>query len=114
MLASKAKFKLKTGDKVIIIAGKDKGKKGEIISVNTKTRRLLISGVNVAKKHMKPSQSNPQGGIVNKEMPIHISNVAAVDPKTDLPTRVGFKILEDGTKVRFAKKSKETIDSSTS
>lgn len=114
MLTKRAKFKLKKGDKVVVIAGKDKGKKGEIISVNTRTSRVLVSGINVVKKHMKPSQFNPQGGIVNKEMPIHISNLAIQDPKTEQASRIGYKRLEDGSKVRFSKKSKETIDSNKS
>ena len=104
------KLKLKKADKVIIIAGKDKGKKSEIISVDRVNNKALVAGVNTVKRHTKPSQLTPQGGINTKEMPIHISNIALIDPKTELPTRVGYKVLEDGTKVRFAKKSKETID----
>lgn len=106
----KLKLKIKKGDKVIVISGKDKGKKGDVISVDRSSNRALVSGINTVKKHMKPSQINPQGGIVTKEMPIHISNIAVIDPKTELATRVGYKILDDGSKVRYAKKSKETID----
>ena len=103
------KLKLKKGDKVIVIAGKDKGKTGEITKVLVKENKVLISGINVAKRHTKPSQENA-GGIVSKEMPIHISNVAFVDPKTSKPTRLGVKVDKDGRKVRVAKKSGEVVD----
>lgn len=104
------KLKVKKGDKVVVTAGKDKGKKGEVIKVIPTENKVVVAGVNVAKKHMKPTKFNPQGGIVDKEMPLDISNVAHLDPKTDMPTRVGFKFLADGTKVRFAKRSGEVID----
>ena len=103
------KLKLKKGDKVIVIAGKDKGKTGEITKVLVKESKVLVSGINVAKRHTKPSQENA-GGIVSKEMPIHISNVAFVDPKTSKPTRLGVKVDKDGHKVRVAKKSGEVVD----
>ena len=103
------KLKLKKGDKVIVITGKDKGKTGEITKVLVKESKVIVSGINVAKRHTKPSQENA-GGIVSKEMPIHISNVAFVDPKTSKPTRLGVKVDKDGRKVRVAKKSGEVVD----
>ena len=103
-------MKFKKGDKVVLIAGKDKGKKGEVIRTFVDNAKVLVSEVNIAKKHVKPSQQMPQGGIVSKEMPIAVSNVAHVDPKTDKPTKVGYKTLDDGKKVRYAKKSGEILD----
>lgn len=103
-----AKFKIKKGDQVIAIAGRDKGKKGEVLKVLTKERRAVVSGINTVKKHEKPSQTG-NGGIVTKELPIHISNIALVDPKSGMATRVGFKSLKDGQKSRVAKKSGEII-----
>ena len=103
------KLKLKKGDKVIVIAGKDKGKTGEITKVLVKESKVLVSGINMVKRHTKPSQENA-GGIISKEMPIHISNVAFVDPKTSKPTRLGVKVDKDGHKVRVAKKSGEVVD----
>jgi large subunit ribosomal protein L24 len=102
------KFKIKKGDKVKIITGKDKGKEGEVLRVIKETDRLVVSGVNVAKKHTKPSMTSA-GGIVEKELSIHISNVTILDPKSGERTKVGFKILKDGKKVRVARKSGETI-----
>ena len=103
------KLKLKKGDKVIVIAGKDKGKTGEITKVLVKESKVLVSGINMVKRHTKPTQENA-GGIISKEMPIHISNVAFIDPKTSKATRLGFKIDKDGRKVRVAKKSGEVVD----
>ena len=103
------KLKLKKGDKVIVITGKDKGKTGEITKVLVKESKVLVSGINMVKRHTKPSQENA-GGIISKEMPIHISNVAFVDPKTSKPTRLGVKVDKDGRKVRVAKKSGEVVD----
>ena len=103
------KLKLKKGDKVIVIAGKDKGKTGEITKVLVKESKVLVSGINMVKRHTKPSQENA-GGIISKEMPIHISNVAFVDPKTSKATRLGVKVDKDGRKVRVAKKSGEVVD----
>ena len=98
--------KIKKDDMVKIIAGKDKGKEGKVIAVDTKTCRIVVEGVNLATKHQKPSQANPQGGIVKKENPIDVSNVMLLaDGKA---TRVGFR-MEDGKKVRFAKKTGKTI-----
>lgn len=101
--------KLKKGDQVVVTTGRDKGVKGEILKVLTEKSRAVVSGVNVVKKHRKPTQLNPQGGIDSIELPIHLSNLALVDPKTGEPSRVGYKILKDGKKVRFAKKSGETL-----
>ena len=102
------KFKIKTGDEVIVIAGKDKGMKGRVLKVIKSKDRVLVEHVNMIKKHVKPSTENPQGGIEEREAPIHISNVALVDHKTGKPTRVGYEI-KDGKKVRVSKKSKEVI-----
>ena len=101
--------KYKKGDTVIVKAGRDKGKRGEIIRVVPEDSRVFVQGVNVVKRHTRPTQTEA-GGIVEKEAPIHVSNLAHVDPKTDKPTRVGFKFMEDKTKVRFAKRSGEIID----
>jgi large subunit ribosomal protein L24 len=100
---------VKKGDKVQVISGKDKGKQGVILEAYPKQNRVLVEGVNVVKKHAKPSQANPQGGILSQEAPIHASNVMPLDPKTGVPTRIGYKTV-DGTKVRVAKKSGETLD----
>lgn len=100
--------KIKKGDEVQIITGKDKGRKGKVLKVIEDGNRIIVEGVNVAKRHTKPSQ-NVAGGIVSQDMPLQVSNVMLVDPKTGNPTRVGFKKLDDGTKVRFAKKSGEVI-----
>ena len=103
------KLKIKKGDKVVVITGRDKGKTGEVKQVMPAENRVLVDGVNMVKRHTKPSAGNA-GGIVEKEASIHVSNVAYVDPKTDKPTRIGYKTLEDGRKVRFAKRSGEIID----
>ena len=101
--------KIKKGDRVVVTTGRDKGKKGEVIKVFPKEARALVSGVNVVKRHQRQTQK-AQGGIVNKELPVHLSNLAHVDPKSGDATRVGWKILGDGRRVRFAKKSGEVID----
>jgi large subunit ribosomal protein L24 len=100
---------VKKGDKVVVISGKDKGKQGIILSAFPKQNRVLVEGVNIVKKHSKPSQFNPQGGIISREAAIHASNVMPLDPKSGKPTRVGYKI-EDGKKVRVAKISGESLD----
>ncbi|GGD26784.1 50S ribosomal protein L24 [Pontibacillus salipaludis] len=100
---------VKKGDKVMVITGKDKGKQGTILEAYPKKERVLVEGVNVVKKHAKPSQDNPQGGILSQEAPIHVSNVLPVDPKSGDATRVGYEV-RDGKKVRIAKKSGETLD----
>ncbi|HEV3177985.1 MAG TPA: 50S ribosomal protein L24 [Stellaceae bacterium] len=103
------KLKIKKGDKVVVITGRDRGKTGEVKKVLPAENRVVVDGVNMVKRHTSPSAGNA-GGIVEKEASIHVSNVAYVDPKTDKPTRVGYKRLEDGRKVRFAKRSGEIID----
>ena len=101
--------KLKKGDHVIVLAGRDKGKEGDILRVMPTDGRALVSGVNMVIRHTRQTQT-AQGGRLSKEVPIELSNIALVDPNDGGPTRVGFKFLEDGTKVRFAKKSGEIID----
>jgi large subunit ribosomal protein L24 len=103
------KFRLKKGDDVVVVSGRDKGKKGSILKVLREDDRVLVDGVNMVKRHTRPSQAQP-GGIIQKEAPIHISNVALADPKDGTASRVGYKFLEDGRKVRFAKQSGEVID----
>ncbi|WP_174734530.1 50S ribosomal protein L24 [Mesobacillus harenae] len=100
---------VKKGDKVMVISGKDKGKTGIILAAYPKLSKVLVEGINVVKKHSKPSQVNPQGGIISQEASIHVSNVMPIDPKSGEPTRVGYK-QEDGKKVRVAKKSGEVLD----
>ncbi|MBM6616148.1 50S ribosomal protein L24 [Bacillus suaedaesalsae] len=100
---------VKKGDKVQVISGKDKGKQGVILEAFPKKDRVLVEGVNIVKKHSKPSQANPQGGIISKEAPIHVSNVMPLDPKSGVPTRVGYQVV-DGKKVRIAKVSGESLD----
>lgn len=100
---------VKKGDKVMVISGKDKGKQGVVLAAFPKKDRVLVEGINIMKKHSKPSQANPQGGILSIEAPIHVSNVMPLDPKSGEPTRVGFKVV-DGKKVRVATKSGETLD----
>ena len=104
-----AKLKIKKGDKVIVITGRDRGKTGEVFEVMPQASRLKVRGVNIVKRHTRASATQ-QGGIVEMEAPIHVSNVAHIDPKSDKPTKVGFKFLADGRKVRFAKRSGEVID----
>ncbi|MSO68985.1 MAG: 50S ribosomal protein L24 [Alphaproteobacteria bacterium] len=103
-------MKIKKDDEVIVVTGRDRGKQGKVLRAMPEKNRVLVQGVNIVKRHTKPSQADPQGGIKEKEAPIHVSNVALVDPKTSRPTRVGFKILTDGRKVRVAKRSGEVID----
>ena len=102
------KYKIRKGDKVIVLSGRDKGKSGEVLRMLPKDARALVQGVNVVRKHQKQTAAQ-QGGIVSKELPIHISNLALRDPKDGKPTRVGFKTLADGKKVRVSKRSGETI-----
>lgn len=102
------KCRLKKGDEVVVLTGKDKGESGKISRVDRKVGRVYVEGVNLVKRNTKPSQFNPEGGIVEKVMSIHLSNVALLDPKTKKPTRVGYKLVE-GKKVRFAKKSGEVL-----
>ena len=102
------KFKIKSGDTVRVMSGKDRGKTGTVLKVIRDKDRVLVEGVNMVTKRVKPTAENPQGGLVEKEAPIHISNVMLVDPKKGVPTRVGYKI-KDGKKVRYSKKTGEEI-----
>ena len=104
-----AKLKIKKGDKVVVTTGKDKGKQGEVVRTIPTENRAVVRGVNLAKRHQKQTAAQ-EGGIVQQSMPIHISNIALRDPKDGKPTRVGFKTLADGKKVRVAKRSGETIN----
>ncbi|WP_321389930.1 50S ribosomal protein L24 [Emcibacter sp.] len=108
-MAKNAKYKIRKGDEVIVLTGKDKGKSGEIIKMLPSEGRAVVQGVNMVKRHTRPSQTT-QGGIVTKEATIHVSNLALKDPKTGKPTKVGIKVEKDGTKVRVAKASGEAID----
>jgi large subunit ribosomal protein L24 len=101
--------KIKKGDRVVVLTGKDKGRQGQVLQVMPKESRVLVGGINMVKRHTKPSQGDPNGGIKNKEASLHISNVAYIDPKSGAATRVGFKIDGD-KKVRVALKSGEVID----
>ena len=103
------KLKIKKGDKVVVITGRDKGKTGEVLRVLREEGRVIVQGVNMVKRHTRQSPGQ-QGGIVEKEAAIHISNVAHIDPKSSKPTRVGYKVLGDGRKVRFARRSGEVLD----
>jgi large subunit ribosomal protein L24 len=103
------KLKIKKGDNVVVISGRDKGRTGEVLRVLPTEGRVLVQGVNIAKRHTKPRMGEP-GGIVEKELALHISNVAHVDPASGKPTRIGYKILGDGRKVRVARRSGEVID----
>ena len=100
---------IKKGDQVVVIAGNDKGRVGEVLRVDLGAGKVLVQGVNRVYRHLRPSRQHPQGGRIQKEMPIAISNVLPIDPKTNQPTRVGFRFLEDGTKERFARKSGESL-----
>jgi large subunit ribosomal protein L24 len=102
------KLKIKSGDNVVVTAGDHKGSEGRVMLVLRDKNKAIVEGVNMVSKHEKPSTSNPQGGIVQKEAPIHISNLSLIDPKSGEATRVGYKI-EDGKKIRFSKKSNQVI-----
>ena len=101
--------KIKKGDRVQVLSGRDRGSRGEVLAVMPKESRALVQGVNMVKRHQKPRGLNAPGGIQEKEASIHLSNLALIDPASDKPTRVGFKTLEDGKKVRVAKRSGEVI-----
>ncbi len=101
--------KIKKGDKVVILSGKDKGKHGEVVKSMPKDGKVIVSGVNIAVRHRKPTQANPQGGLERSEAPMHVSKVALEDPKTGRPTRVRFEV-RDGKKVRVAARSGELIN----
>ena len=104
-----AKLKIKKGDTVYVLAGDDKGKTGRVLNVLPEQGKAIVEGVNIVSKSTKPNASAPQGGIIKKEAPINLSNLAVVDPKTGKPTRVGFRFDENGKKVRYSKKSGEEI-----
>jgi large subunit ribosomal protein L24 len=101
--------RIRKGDKVVVLSGRDKGRSGEVIKVMPKDDRALVRGINVVTRHQRQTAAQ-EGGLVRKEAPIHLSNIALADPTDGKPTRVGFKTLEDGRKVRFAKRSGETIN----
>src|SRR2546421_6539136 len=103
------KLKIKKGDNVVVISGRDKGKSGEVLRVYPAEARAIVQGVHIARRHTKPRMGDP-GGIVEKEATIHVSNLAHIDPQTNKPTRIGYKLLDDGRKVRFARRSGEVID----
>ncbi len=102
-------MRVKKGDRVIVVSGDDKGKRGEVLRVIPKEDRVVVQGVNMVTRHQRQTASQ-EGGRIQKEAPIHVSNVAHIDPKENRPTKIGIKILEDGRKVRFAKRSGEVID----
>ena len=102
------KLKIKAGDTVQVIAGDHKGEKGKVLKVDREKNRAIVEGVNLVSKHTKPSAQNPQGGIVKKEAPIHISNLSLLDPKSGEVTRVGYEV-RDGKKIRISKKSKQVV-----
>jgi len=101
--------KIKKGDKVVVITGRDKGRSGEVVRVMPAEERAIVRGVNMVKRHQRQTMQ-AEGGIINKEASVHLSNLALTDPKDGKPTRVGFKVLEDGRKVRFSKRSGDLID----
>ena len=101
--------KIKKGDRVVLLTGKDKGRQGAVLRVLPKDERVVVEGLNMVQRHTRPTQADPQGGIKSKEASLHMSNVAVVDPKTGGPTRVGFRV-EGDKKVRFAKKSGEVLN----
>ena len=103
------KLKIKKGDHVVVITGRDKGKKGEVLKVVPEENRAIVRGVAIVKRHQRQTATQ-DGGIISKEVAIHISNLALEDPKDGKPTRVGYKFLKDGRKVRFARRSGEVID----
>jgi large subunit ribosomal protein L24 len=103
------KMKIKKGDNVVVVSGRDKGKSGEVLRVFPTESRVIVQGVHVARRHTRQSMGNP-GGIVDKELTIHVSNVAHIDPSSGKPTRVGYKTLDDGRKVRVARRSGEVLD----
>lgn len=101
--------RLRTGDTVVVITGKDKGKQGKVSRILREDNRVVVEGVNLVQRHMRPTPRNPQGGILEREQPIHASNVMPVDPKTGKPTRVKFKTDDKGNKVRVAKSGEEIV-----
>ena len=106
---SSPKIRLKKGDKVVVLTGKDKGQRGEILKMLRPQNKAIVQGVNMVKRHTAPSQAGP-GGIISKELPVHLSNLAIEDPKDGKPTRIGIRTLKDGTRERFARRSGEAIN----
>ena len=104
-----AKLKIKKDDEVIVVTGRDRGKQGKVLRALPAENRVVVQGVNVAKRHTKPSQADPQGGIKEKELPIHVSNVAIWNPVTQKADRIGFRTLDDGRKVRYFKSNGEQL-----
>ena len=102
--------RIRKGDRVIVVTGSDKGKRGEVLRVLPKEDRAVVQGVNVAKRHTKPKGMGQPGGIVEKEATIHLSNIALIDPKTDKPARIGFRTLENGSKIRVGRATGNTIE----
>ena len=109
-MAAARKWKLRRGDEVVVIAGEDRGRRGKILQVLPKTDRVIVEGINRAKVHQRPSQKNPQGGIVEKEMPVHVSNVQFWDTTEEKPSRIVRKTLDDGRRVRVSVASGETLE----
>lgn len=103
-------MKVKKGDQVEVISGKDKGKRGEVLSVDRKKDRVVVEGVNIVHRHMRPTQDNPQGGIIENEAPIHVSNVMVVCPRCDEKSRIGYRRIDNDEKVRYCKKCDEVVD----
>ena len=104
-----SKLQIKKGDTVYVLSGEDKGQQGRVLSVQASKERAIVEGINIVSKSTKPTAKHPQGGIIKMEAPIHISNLALIDPKSGKPTRVGIRVNEKGEKVRYAKKSGEEI-----
>lgn len=102
--------RIKKGDMVLVISGSSKGTSGEVLSVNPSENKAIVQGVALAKHHTKPSRTGQEGGIISREAPVHLSNLALIDPATNKPTKVGFRVLDDGRKVRVARKSGTAID----
>jgi len=103
--------RIRKGDQVVVITGADKGKRGEVLAVKPKEDRAVVQGVNIARRHQKPTGMGQPGGIIEREATIHLSNIMLVDPKTDKPTRVGFRVLDDGRKVRVNRSTGDVIES---
>jgi large subunit ribosomal protein L24 len=102
--------RIKKGDRVVVITGADKGKRGEVLAVRPKENRAVVQGVNIAKRHQKQTRMGEQGGIIEKEATIHLSNIMLLDPKNDQPTKVGFRVLDDGRKVRVNRSTGDVIE----
>ena len=104
-------MKLRKGDEVVVVSGEDRGKRGRVLKVFREKHRVLVEGVNFIRRHTRPSQANPQGGIVQREAAVHVSNVMIVDPRSGRPTRVGTRVNEDGTRDRIARRSGDVLSS---